>query len=192
MTKDLIKNYKPKCEQERIDQQAILSFLDRNPDAFYRTNLAGHMTASAIVVDSKMDKVLFAFHNIYNSWSWVGGHNDGNEDFLAVAVDEAKEETGVKNIYPYNGEILGIDTILVHNHIKKGIYVPDHLHFNLTYLLIADDSEQLVIKADENSGVKWFSIDEVLEHVSEERMKVVYQKAFHEIKRIKEKNKSKS
>ena len=103
MTKDLIKNYKPKCEQERIDQQAILSFLDRNPDAFYRTNLAGHMTASAIVVDSKMEKVLFAFHNIYNSWSWVGGHNDGNEDFLAVAVDEAKEETGVKNIYPYNG-----------------------------------------------------------------------------------------
>ena len=185
MNKDLIKNYKPKCEQERIDQQAILSFLDRNPDAFYRTNLAGHMTASAIVVDSKMDKVLFAFHNIYNSWSWVGGHNDGNEDFLAVAVDEAKEETGVKNIYPYNGEILGIDTILVHNHIKKGHYVPDHLHFNLTYLLIADDSEQLVIKADENSGVKWFAIDEVLNHVSEERMKVVYQKAFDEIMRIK-------
>jgi len=185
MNKDLIKNYKPKCEQERIDQQAILSFLDRNPDAFYRTNLAGHMTASAIVVDSKMDKVLFAFHNIYNSWSWVGGHNDGNEDFLAVAVDEAKEETGVKNIYPYNGEILGIDTILVHNHIKKGHYVPDHLHFNLTYLLIVNDSEQLVIKADENSGVKWFAIDEVLNHVSEERMKVVYQKAFDEIRRIK-------
>jgi len=183
--RDLIENYKPKCEQERVDQQAMLSFIDRNPDALLRSNLAGHMTASAIVIDRKMEKVLFAFHNIYNSWSWVGGHNDGNDDFLAVAVQEAKEETGVNNIEPYDGEILGLDTILVHNHIKKGHYVPDHLHFNLTYLLIADAHEQLVIKEDENSGVRWFGIDEVLNFVSEERMKVVYKKAFHEIEKIK-------
>ncbi len=185
MYKDLIETYKPKCEQEVTDQKAMLSFIDCNPDALYRTNLVGHMTASAIVVDSKMEKVLFAFHNIYNSWSWVGGHNDGNEDFLAVALEEAKEETGVQSIHSYDGEILSLDTILVHNHLKKGKYVPDHLHFNLTYLLIADDSEKLVVKEDENSGVKWFAIDEVLDHVSEERMKIVYQKAFHEIKNIK-------
>ena len=32
------------------------------------------------------------YHNIYNSWSWLGGHADGETDLLAVALREVKEE----------------------------------------------------------------------------------------------------
>jgi len=182
---DEIRRYVPTNEQETTDKHAILAFLERNPDALLRTNEVAHLTASAIVVDPSMTKVLFAFHNIYQSWSWVGGHNDGDPDFLAVALREAKEETGVKNIYPASDDVFMLDVIYVHHHVKRGKFVGDHLHLNVTYLLVADDSDKLEIKPDENSGVRWFPIDTVLDHVAEERMKTVYEKAFTKIREIK-------
>jgi len=180
-----IRNYVPSNEQEATDKRAILAFIGRNPDALLRTNEVAHLTSSAIVVDPSMTKVLFAFHNIYQSWSWVGGHNDGEDDCLAVALREAKEETGVKNIRPVSNDALMLDVIYVNHHMKRGKYVGDHLHLNVTYLLVADDSDQLEIKPDENSGVRWFPIDTVLEHVAEERMKPIYQKAFAKIRELK-------
>jgi len=170
--------YQPVNEQEAIDKKAMLQFIEHNKDVLYRTNLIAHMTSSAIVMNQSMDKVLFAHHNIYNSWGWVGGHNDGDPDCLHVALKEAKEETGVEHMYPYTEEILGIDIIYVFNHIKKGSYVSDHLHLNVTYLLIADEQDSLAINHEENSDVRWFTTDEVFDHISEERMRPIYQKLF--------------
>jgi len=163
----------------------MLNFLDCNPDAFDRTNLVAHMTSSAIVMNQNMDKVLFAHHNIYHSWGWVGGHNDGDDDCLAVAIKEAKEETGVRNIHPYTEDILGIDIIFVQNHIKNSSYVSDHLHLNVTYLLIADETDELEISQNENSDVKWFELNNVLDYVNEERMKPLYQKLFDKALQLK-------
>jgi len=181
----LFENYVPKTEQETVDKKLILDFINRNPDCLLRTNLVAHITSSGIIVNEAMNKVLFAFHNIYQSWSWVGGHNDGNPNLLEVALSEAIEETGVKSIRPYFDDILTIDAIYVGNHIKKGKYVPDHLHLNATFLFIADEHEKPTSKPDENQGVQWFDIDEVLDHVTEPRMKPVYQKAFQAIEEIK-------
>lgn len=174
-----LKNYQPQNEQEEKDLEAILLFIDRNPDVLVRTNLVAHLTSSAIIMNQKMDKVLFIHHNIYNSWGWVGGHNDGDPDFLNVAIKEAKEETGVTNIKPFSDDILGVDVIYVQNHMKHGAYVPDHVHLNVTYLLVADESDDLTIKPDENSGVKWFSFEEVFNHITEPRMKPIYNKLIH-------------
>ncbi len=179
-----IRNYKPTNEQEEVDKQTILNFMARNADAFLRSNPIAHMTASAIVVNEAMTKVLFAFHNIYRSWSWVGGHNDGDPDFLSVALREAKEETGVTDIRPYAEDVFMLDVIYVRNHVKHGRYVADHLHLNVSYLLIADEHEAVQIKHDENSGVRWFDIDSMLNFVEEERMIPVYQKAIDRIRAI--------
>lgn len=183
-----IQAYVPKNEQEKADKRAILRFLETNPDYLLRTNEIAHLTSSAIVVNESMTKVLFAFHNIYQSWSWVGGHNDGEDDCLQVAMRETVEETGIKKVRPWSEDIFMIDIIYVHNHIKRGKVVPDHLHLNVTYLLIADENDELFIKHDENSGVRWFAIDDVLNHVNEERMVPVYSKAFSEIRKIRETN----
>lgn len=182
--KNQISKYQPKNEQEMLDKKAMLSFIKLNDDHLLRSNLVGHLTSSAIVVNEAMNKVLFCYHNIYKSWSWVGGHVDGNPDFLSVAIEEAKEETGVKNIKACTSDIFMIDNIYVHNHIKHGEYVPDHIHLNVTYLLIANEQDQLTHKPDENQGVRWFDIDDVLNHVSEERMKKVYIKAFKYMKNL--------
>lgn len=183
---DLIKEYIPYNEQEEVDKKQILQFLERNDDALLRSNLTAHLTASAIVVNEEMTKVLFAHHNIYNAYGWVGGHNDGDHDFLHVAVKEAKEETGITEVHPYDKNILMLDSIYVGNHFKKGKYIPDHIHMNVTYLLIANENQEVTNKPDENSDVKWFDIDNVLEIVNEPRMIPIYQKAFDKISVIKQ------
>lgn len=184
---DDLKNYVPKNEQERVDKKAMVAFAERNPDALLRDNLVSHFTSSAIVLNRDLSKVLFIHHNIYNSWGWVGGHNDGDDDFLHVAIKEAMEETGITKVVPLNDEIQGIDTIYVPNHFKNGQWIPDHVHMNFTYFLIADETEDLVIKEDENSGVKWFTLEDALDAMDEPRMRPIYQKLFFQVHSYREK-----
>ena len=100
------------------------------------------------------------YHNIYNSWSWLGGHADGETDLLQVAIREVKEEAGISNVWPVSEEIFSLESLTVDGHVKKGRYVSSHLHLNVTYLLEADSEEAVSIKTDENSGVAWFSQEE--------------------------------
>lgn len=185
MNIEAFNSYQPKNEQEARDLALIIDFLNRNEDALDRTNLCAHVTSSAFVCNPSLTKVLFAYHHIYDSWAWVGGHNDGDPDLLKVAIKEAIEETGNQTIRPYMDEIFTVDVIYVKNHIKHGIYVPDHLHLNATFLLIADEDAEMKHNPREHKGLKWFDLDEVFHHISEERMIPVYKKAFEAIKNIK-------
>ena len=63
---------------------------------------------------------LMIYHNIYNSWAWVGGHSDGDEDLLHVIKKEIEEETGLTNVNLLKNGIYGINIVTVDNHIKKG------------------------------------------------------------------------
>ena len=157
-----IKAYRPWNEQERQDQVLILDFLRKNPDAFYRTNLLAHMTASAWVVNPQRSKVLMVYHRLYDSWSWAGGHADGEEDLLAVALREVREETGVQRLRPVTEDIYSLEVLTVDGHEKHGKYVPSHLHLNLTYLLEAEENQPLRVCEAENSGVAWFSLTDAL------------------------------
>ena len=49
------------------------------------------MTSSGLIFNKNLDKILMVHHNIYNTWSWTGGHADGEDDLLKVAIKEAKE-----------------------------------------------------------------------------------------------------
>ena len=166
-----IEYYVPFNEQESIDKEIILDKIRNVADIFDRTNLTEHITASAWVVNKDRDKVLMVYHNIYNSWSWLGGHADGEIDELSVALREVKEESGVAIVKPVDENIFSLEILTVDGHVKKGKYVPSHLHLNLTYLLEADENELLRIKADENSGVSWFFLDEAIEKSTEEWFK---------------------
>ena len=97
---DQIEKYKPYNEQEEKDKILILNWIRNNENAFSRENAVAHMTASAWVVNRERTKVLMVYHNIYNSWSWLGGHADGETDLLAVALREVKEEAGIANVRP--------------------------------------------------------------------------------------------
>ena len=157
-----IRSYSPFNEQEERDRSLILAFLAANEDAFDRSNRIAHMTASAWVVNPAHDKVLMVYHRIYDSWSWTGGHADGEADLLSVAIREVREETGVKSVKPLSEDIFSLEVLTVDGHEKRGEYVSSHLHMNVTYLLEADDTEELSICEDENRGVAWFPLDDAL------------------------------
>jgi 8-oxo-dGTP pyrophosphatase MutT (NUDIX family) len=162
-----IEHYQPFNEQEEKDKALILACLKEEPHVFTRENTRCHMTASAWVTNKERDKVLMVFHNIYHSWSWLGGHADGEEDLLQVALREVREESGVVDIRPLSKEIFSLEVLTVDGHEKKGAYVSSHLHLNVSYLLEADEKDPLFIKPDENSGIRWFTLEGAIAASSE-------------------------
>ena len=156
-----VEAYIPFNEQEAADKATLLSLLRENTDISRRDNLAAHLTASAWVVNPERNKVLMAYHNLYNSWAWLGGHADGNFDLAAVAEKEAREESGLTDVQLVSDDILSLEILTVDGHEKKGKYVPSHLHLNVTFLLEADPHAPIRVKEDENSQVGWIDFDNI-------------------------------
>ena len=165
----------------------MLKYMDTFDDVLTRNNEIGHFTSSCWIVNKEKTKVLMVYHNIYDSWSWTGGHADGETDLLQTAIREVKEETGVKNVKPVTEDIFSLEVLTVDGHIKRGKYVSSHLHLNLTYLLEVDETEVLKIKEDENSGVKWVKFEDV-PNMSEEKWMVenVYNKIIEKVREKKQ------
>ena len=162
-----IEKFTPYNEQEEVEKRIMLNYIKDFNDVLTRQNEYGHFTSSAFVFNKERTKILMIYHKIYNSWAWVGGHSDGDSNLLYVAMKEAKEETGIKNVEPISKDIYSLELINVNGHEKRGKYVGSHVHLNVTYLLEADESEEIRIKEDENSGVKWVPIDDILNVTSE-------------------------
>lgn len=171
----IVQEYLPNCPQEKADKARILDYIVRFSDVLTRQNPLCHFTASAWITNAEHTKVVMVWHNIYRSWSWVGGHADGEADLLGVALREAAEETGLV-CQPVSREPISLEILPVPGHIKGGQYVPAHLHMNLTFLLCAQESQPLRVKPDENSGVSWFSPEEALLRTREEDMRPIYAK----------------
>lgn len=185
MYKEDILKYIPTCPQEEKDKKVMVDFINEYGDfSLDRNNLIAHFSASAWVVNKKMDKVLLNYHNIYKNWGWLGGHADKEPDLLKVALKEVKEESGLNNIYQYSDKIISLEILPVSPHIKKGEFVNAHLHLNVTYLIIADENDKLTIKPDENSGLKWVSLGEVKDIVKEECMLPIYAKLNKYVKEL--------
>ncbi len=169
--KKKIEEYEPYNEQEQKDKQTILKYMNTFDNLLIRENEFAHFTASSWAVNQQRTKVLMVYHNIYQAWTWTGGHSDGEANLLKVAIKELKEETGVKNVKPLKQDIFSLETLTVDGHVKKGKYVSSHIHLNLTYLLEVDEKEILHKKEDENNGVKWVSLEKIDEVSTEEWIK---------------------
>lgn len=180
--KQQIESYKPYNEQEENDKQLMLKYIDTFEDVLTRENKMCHFTASNWIVNKEKTKVLMIYHNIYKSWAWTGGHADGDSNLLNVALKEAQEETGLKNLKLLSNGIYGLQILTVDSHIKRGKFVPSHLHLDCCFLLEANQNEPLKIKEDENSGVKWIDINQAIEITKEEKMKPIYKKLNEKLK----------
>ena len=164
---EVLERYSPWNEQEAQDLAELLRRLRSGEELYSRNNAAAHLTASAWVVSPDRKKVLMAYHKIYNSWAWTGGHADGQRDLCAVARREAMEESGITELKLLDPGIFSLEILSVDGHEKRGQYVSTHLHLNVTYLFEADPGAPLRCKPDENTGVAWIPIDELSEKVSE-------------------------
>lgn len=162
---DDIRSYQPFNEQEEVDRRVIVRQMESDPRVFDRGSLA-HMACSIWTVDPTASQTLLVYHNIYNSWLWIGGHADGERDLARVALRELQEETGVVGARLVTscgpGGIFSLEVLTVDGHEKRGAYVGSHLHLNVTYLAVASPDEPLRIKPDENSGVRWVPLEDAI------------------------------
>lgn len=182
-TVELLKKYIPTCEQEEKDIEVILKAEEIFGDILTRNNEYCHLTASAFIVNKEHTKVLCIYHNIYNSWSWVGGHADGDDDMLYVAKKETGEETSLVNFKALSELPISVEVLPVKGHEKRGKYVSAHTHFNLTYLLEADEKDAVKILEEENSNIAWLEFDKLVESSDEAHMIPVYKKIIEKIRK---------
>jgi len=176
-------SYSPGSEREASDRQLMLTYMDSGHDALTRDDTAAHFTASAWVTDPERENVLMAYHNIYRSWAWLGGHADGDGDLLRVALRETEEETGISGLRVLDSGPVSLEVLNVSAHVKNGRIVSPHLHLNLTYLLEADKESRLRVKDDENSAVGWRSLSLVLSETDEEQIIPIYAKLIEKMKK---------
>nr|WP_326183558.1 NUDIX hydrolase [uncultured Oscillibacter sp.] len=149
-------------QQEERDRAELLRRLESGEALYGRENPSAHLTASAWVVSPDRTRVLLAWHNLYRSWAWLGGHADGERDLLVVALREVREESGLTAARPVTEDIYSLEILPVSGHEKRGRYVPSHLHLNLTFLLEADPALPVRCKPDENSRVGWFGLEDAV------------------------------
>lgn len=162
-----IEAYTPFNAQETADKARILDFLRSGEDLLTRKNPVAHLTASAWVVSPDRSQVVMVYHNLYRSWSWMGGHADGDSDLLRVAKKEVMEECGLQELTVAAPGIFSLEVLCVAGHEKKGQYLSSHLHLNVTYLFEADPAQPLRVKPDENSGVGWVRVEDIPQKTSE-------------------------
>jgi 8-oxo-dGTP pyrophosphatase MutT (NUDIX family) len=132
-----------------------------SPDCFLRSCLPGHVTASAWIVSSDRERFLLTHHRKLGRWLQLGGHADGDSDVFAVALREAREESGMAGFEwicgPLAGSPPGPIDIDVHAIPARGDE-PAHEHHDVRFLLAAHPGQHLVI-SDESNALEWFSWD---------------------------------
>lgn len=181
--KEWLDTFEPFNEQEQTDCLRIKQFLKEEPNLLLRDNVKMHFTASAWVLNPAKDKVLMLYHNIYQSWSWSGGHADGEGNLLSVAIKEVREETGITSLKPLSYSPLSIEILGVQPHYKRQKFVSAHLHLNYTFLLYNTNEEELEVCPEENSRVGWLAPEDAVKASTEGWMKPIYEKLNQKMKK---------
>ncbi|MCR5718920.1 MAG: A/G-specific adenine glycosylase [Oscillospiraceae bacterium] len=172
-----IRAFEPLREEEARAREQLLELIARYGEHLLdRDCEAGHITCSGFILSPDLEQTLMAYHLIYRSVGWTGGHADGEKDLAGVAIREAKEETSVTQIYLLTRRILSIDILPVPPHEKHGKPVPAHLHYNVTYGLIAPVNQRIADKPDENHSVRWLPVGEIAACCTEPHMIPIYTK----------------
>ncbi|MBN4080749.1 NUDIX hydrolase [Caldithrix abyssi] len=164
--KQLLTRYKKKFLNESSKIEQTIQFLDSTKLCFNRDNWYGHFTGSAWVVDQTRDWVIMTHHRQLNLWLQLGGHAEGRTNLLDVAMDEAREESGLSEFNVLSNEIFDLD---IHR-IPKFNGVPSHLHFDVRFILETQHGVEDIIVSDESHDVAWIHKNEVLNKNPEESM----------------------
>ncbi len=151
--------YLERHEEERIAVDHVIQFVRANPDCFERSCIPGHVTGSAWILSPDRRFFLLAHHAKLDRWLQCGGHSDGDPDSAAVALREAREESGMEHFEFAQRDASGPVPFDVDVHVfpARGSD-PAHLHHDIRYLLIAAP-DQVPRVSSESHALRWFSVE---------------------------------
>ena len=148
----LLAAYRTRWPEESETVSRFDSFVDAHDDCFDRSCRVGHITGSAWIVDSTGERVLLTHHRKLGLWLQLGGHCDGDPDTLAVALREAREESGLV-VRALGGSMFDLD---VHTIPARG-REPTHHHFDVRFLVQAEHDRFTV--SEESHALAWVPAD---------------------------------
>ena len=151
-----LNNYQTTFEEEKEAIPRFKSLLLNFSNCYERLLITGHLTASAWIIDEFGTSALLAHHKKLNCWLQPGGHADGDENIINVAIREAKEETGLKSFKLIDGNIFDIDIHFIPRHKD----IQSHYHHDIRFLFVADKTENYVI-SDESNELAWIPMDKL-------------------------------
>ncbi|MCB4455555.1 NUDIX hydrolase [Leisingera sp. McT4-56] len=149
--------YSPQTARDRGMWQRLTEFCAGEPQAFGRNPETGHVTGSAFVLSPDMQCVLLTHHKKLNRWFQLGGHCDGIADVPFVALKEAYEESGLKQIRPLSAQVFDVD---IHE-IPANARDCAHLHYDVRYLFRAEAGE--IAPSDESHALAWVPLKQLEE-----------------------------
>lgn len=167
---------------EKENVTAILRLINEanGLEAYERTHFTpGHITGSALICNQELDRVLLTHHKKLDKWLQLGGHSDGSSKTYEVAHREAEEESGLKEFSFLNfstgrtNHLVPFDVDIHEIPARKS--EPEHKHFDIRFLFVADDKAPFVV-SDESNDLKWFSLAEAREANDEMSMLRQYDK----------------
>ena len=133
----------------------ILAFLDAHPDAAHRSCAPGHLTGSAVIVDSAGTRALMMLHAKVGLWLQMGGHADGDCNLAGVALREATEESGIAGLTIYHPPI-DVDS----HTISERRHEPAHQHLDVRFLVVAPPGA-VEVRNSESHELAWVTADEL-------------------------------
>ncbi|GGX40688.1 NUDIX hydrolase [Streptomyces fructofermentans] len=140
-------------------RDAYLDHLRAHPDGMWKACTAGHVTASALVVDPERGRVLLTLHRKLRMWLQMGGHCEAEDLTLeAAALREATEESGIADLKLLPGGPVRLD--------RHPIPSPCNWHFDVQYAAVAGPGAVQEI-SDESLDLRWFAYDEVADVADE-------------------------
>ncbi len=161
----LLEQYQPVDDADRAQRDRIAEFVRANSDCFERTNLKGHITGSAWVIDKSGERVLLTHHKKLGKWLQLGGHADGDPDVRRVALREAEEESGLKGLRPGFDGIFDLDVHAIPAHGNDH----EHFHYDLRFVFQTSGSEDFVT-GPESDRLAWVKISLMKNFSTEESM----------------------
>jgi 8-oxo-dGTP pyrophosphatase MutT (NUDIX family) len=142
-----------------------IRIVEADADCLLRSQLSGHLTGSAWIVDAARMRTLLTHHRKLDKWLQLGGHADGDPDLLAVAMREAREESGLTKLCAVSAEIFDLDR----HWIPERKTEPAHWHYDLRFMIEADPTEPLAV-SDESHDLAWVDLARVTSLNPEESM----------------------
>ncbi|GAB3645490.1 NUDIX hydrolase [Echinicola sediminis] len=153
--KKILKSYRTPFEEEKSFIHEFIDLTDE-PMAFLRDRKEGHFTASAWIVNKTRTHTLLTHHRKLNRWLQLGGHADGNENLMEVAMTEAREESGLISLKLVDTYIFDIDKHIIPANDKD----QQHYHYDVRFLVEAAMDEPLTVSA-ESKDLAWVSYETV-------------------------------
>jgi len=150
-------------EAETIGRLAL--FIKTNPRCFDRQLEIGHITGSAWLVNRRGLSVLLTHHRKLNRWLQLGGHADNCSDIKSVAMREACEESGLKEITVISEAIFDID---IHSIPERGDEKA-HKHYDVRFTFQVTGSEAYSV-SDESHDLCWVQISDLENKTEDESL----------------------